>query len=401
MYSVMITYVVVFVLGFALAVFLVYIAFRVGRYTLSTGRRGSEDEFSRTSYAEALEDKKEVEGILRNIADGLIVADSKGRVVKMNSAASRMLGAGKKERVLPEEVSKGRIFAFSGDTSQQWKKKMELAAKGDVTKGILRSNTAVIEDKSGRIVGIMSVLGDLTKQRELDRVKATFVANVTHELRTPLVALGKSIALILQGSVGGLTEQQTQMLSIAERNLKRLTGLINDLLDLSKLEAGKMQIKPREVRVDDMVGDAVSGLRTWAETKNISLTEKIEGGLPEIRADHDRVIQVLNNLIGNAIKFTPPGGSIEVRASAWKVGGGVEVAVKDNGKGMSEEKIDKIFNKVYRADDHSDDEIGVGIGLAIAREIVELHGGEIWGKSAEGKGTEFMFTLPGKPPSRA
>ncbi len=362
------------------------------------------EEIAWDRYKTVLADKEETESVIRNLAEGLVVVDSKGKIIMMNPAAEKMLDVSQKEKVgrsLLDDVKEEQLFSFSQDIGGDKKKEIELVSGRDETKKTLRASTAVIENERGQTVGMVSVLSDVTKQKELDRLKSNFVANVTHELRTPLVAVGKSITLILQQTAGQLNEQQTQLLSIADRNLKRLTLLINDLLDLSKLEAGKMVISPGKVSVEKIITEAVAALKTWAETRNISLSADIGPALPEVNADHDRVIQVLNNLIGNAIKFTPPGGSITVRASASVGSSSVEVGVKDTGIGMTKENCAKIFDKFYQTGDKGANDVsGTGIGLSIAKEIVELHGGKIWVESEKGKGTEFIFTLPENPPAR-
>jgi signal transduction histidine kinase len=228
-------------------------------------------------------------------------------------------------------------------------------------------------------------------------MKANFLSSVSHELRSPLVAMEKSISLILSKNTGPINETQEQFLTIAERNIKRLSRLINDILDLTKLEAGKLELKPQPSSIESIIKDSVDGLNTWAQAKSIALDKKIEEGIPLINADPDRLVQVLTNLIANAIKFTPNNGNITVEAVLHKDKQEVEVSVKDTGIGIEKEKLDKVFDKFYQVGERSSADVnGTGIGLSIAREIVELHGGKIWAESEKGYGTKFIFTLPAK-----
>jgi len=241
----------------------------------------------------------------------------------------------------------------------------------------------------------VSVLSDITKQKELDRMKSAFVANVTHELRTPLVAIEKSIVLILSKATGPINKDQEQFLSIVDRNLKRLSHLINDLLDLSKIEAGKMLLQWERASVEKIINESADNFNTWAHSKSVTIEKNIQKGLPEILTDPNRIIQVLNNLIGNALKFTPANGTITVSAELRGDMGVIEISVSDTGIGISPEDLPKIFDKFYQVGERvSTDVSGTGIGLTIAKEIVELHRGRIWVDSEKGQGTKFTFTLP-------
>ena len=162
---------------------------------------------------------------------------------------------------------------------------------------------------------------------------------------------------------------------------------------MSKLESGKMSVKLVSISVEKVVSDALKSFQSWAGTKTISLVKNIENGLKEITADQDRIAQVFNNLIGNAMKFTPQGGAITI--DAVKKDGMVKFSVKDTGAGIPKNELEKIFDKFYQTGQRAPTDIsGTGLGLSIAKEIVELHGGKIWVESEEGKGTSFIFTLP-------
>lgn len=349
-------------------------------------------------YKKVLSEKKDTEAVIHSIAEGLVVLDAKGKVIMMNPAAEKMLGIKRQDKVgrpLLDNLKEEQLISLVKDTPDKENREIELVSSQDETKKILRASTAVIENENGNTVGIVSVLSDVTKQKELEQMKSNFLASVSHELRSPLVAMGKSISLILDKNTGPINETQEQFLSIADRNIKRLGRLINDLLDLTKLEAGKLELKPQPQSIEKIINECVEGLVTWAKTKSINIEKKIQEGLPEVNVDADRIIQVLTNLIGNAIKFTPNNGNITVEAVLHKDKEAIEVSVKDTGIGIDKENLTKVFDKFYQVGERTHTDIsGTGIGLSIAKEIVELHGGNIWAESEKGYGAKFIFTLP-------
>ncbi|MDD5585281.1 MAG: HAMP domain-containing sensor histidine kinase, partial [Candidatus Omnitrophica bacterium] len=217
----------------------------------------------------------------------------------------------------------------------------------------------------------------------------------SHELRTSMVSVEKSISMILAEKKVQASEAERQLLSIAERNLKRLTILINDILDFSKLEAGKMEFKKEASSIENIISEIVESLNTWAGTKTIELEKNIAGDLPEVAVDPMRLGQVLTNLIGNAIKFTPAGGKITVEAVVRKEDKVIEVSVQDTGVGIAEKDLSRVFDKFYQTGERNPSDIsGTGLGLSIAKEIIQLHGGKIWAESKQGQGARFVFTIP-------
>jgi PAS domain S-box-containing protein len=346
-------------------------------------------------------EKDRIDNIIHHMADGLVVVDPQGKILLMNPQAETMLGVNHQYSGTPikDLVKDDHLLTVVKDIptakDEVMQKDIELVGSNEATKKILRTSSAVVEDSFGKTVGMVTILNDVTKQKELDQIKSNFVANVSHELRTPLVAIQKSISLILEKTAGEISEPQEQFLSIAERNLKRLSLLINDLLDLSKLEAGQMRIKRSLCRIDKVISDSTESLNIWAKTKAIEIRKSVQEGLPEINIDANRIIQVLNNLIGNSIKFTPQNGLIIVEAKASPEKQECCILVKDNGIGIEEQNLKKVFDKFYQIGEKSTADVGgTGIGLAVAKEIVELHGGKIRVESKRGEGTVFIFTLP-------
>jgi len=348
-------------------------------------------------YNQTISEKKQTESVLRSVAEGLVVVNDKGDVVLMNPAAEKLLDVKKEEKIgkpVLEDVKDEQLISLVKGTSVG-EKEIVVSSKKVDTKKILRSSTAVIEDENGKTVGMVAVLSDITKQRELDGIKSDFVSNVSHELRTPIVAIQKSLSVILEGTAGPLTTPQEKFLSTAKRNLERLNRLINDLLDLSKLEAKKMTVKLEPSSIEKIIDETCETLDTWAKTKAITIEKIIQQGIPQVPIDSLRIMQVLTNIIGNAIKFTPNNGRVIVEAKFRENSSEIEVNITDTGVGIAKEELPKVFDKFQQVGERSWTDIGgTGLGLSIAKEIIELHKGKIWVESEKGQGAKFTFTLP-------
>ena len=230
--------------------------------------------------------------------------------------------------------------------------------------------------------------------QELDRMKSDFVSNVSHELRTPLTAIKGAADLMLRRVTGPLTEKQVHYLTRVKSNTQHLTGLINDLLDLSKIESGRIEVKSSPVSLSNLVHEVVDALRPVAAEKVIELESAVPRKPILVLADRDKINQILMNLIGNAIKFTPVQGRVTV--STLTIGDeNVQVSVSDTGPGVPPDETNKIFAKFYQvAELNGANPKGTGLGLAIAKALVELHGGQIWVDSEPSRGSTFCFTLP-------
>lgn len=229
--------------------------------------------------------------------------------------------------------------------------------------------------------------------QELDRLKSDFVSNVSHELRTPLTAIKGAVDLVLREVAGPLTEKQTHYLTRVRSNTQHLTGLINDVLDLSKIESGSSEVKPSRISLGSLVHEVIETLRPVAAEKVIMVNTIIPEPSIFVWADQDKINQVLMNLIGNAIKFTPTSGTVTVSVLR-KSKDTVQVSVSDSGSGVLPSESEKIFEKFYQiADVGSAKPKGTGLGLAICKALVELHGGKIWVESQMKHGSTFNFTL--------
>jgi signal transduction histidine kinase len=253
----------------------------------------------------------------------------------------------------------------------------------------LEERTRMLERSRSAMIYLLRDLNRAHKHlKEVDRLKDEFLEIAGHELKTPLAPMLSLLKQMLNGGVGELTEKQKHVLKIILRGTERLHTSITDILDITKLESGRMELHKEKLKLKPLIQDVMKRMRLSAEAKGVSITQEVPE-LPAVKADRKRVEQVLVHLIENAIKFAPENGRIDV--SAKSKGGEVLVQVRDNGRGIAKDDIPKLFTKFFQADPSTP---GTGLGLAICKRLVELHGGEIWCESEFGKGSIFSFTLP-------
>jgi len=257
--------------------------------------------------------------------------------------------------------------------------------------GRLKENVEQLEESNKKLAAVNEEL------KELDRMKSDLLANVSHELRTPLTAIKGYTDYILERRLGAITEKQEKGLVVVQRNLERLSKTINALLDFSRMDVGRIALNLQPFPLGPLLDQIVTALRSELEKKGLKLTTDVERGLPPVIADREKVSAVLENLIINALKFTPEGGRITVSASRAGSPGrpSAKIGVADTGVGIAPEQIAKIFNRFHQVDTSSTRRFGgVGLGLAIVKSILDAHGTAISVESEIGRGTTFSFVLP-------
>lgn len=254
-----------------------------------------------------------------------------------------------------------------------------------------------IRDAAGRVIGAATIARDVTDRKALERMKEEFVGTVSHELRTPLAAIKGFIELVADGEAGPVTDTQREFLEISARNADRLTSLINDLLDVNRMESSGLELREDPVDLGDVLREVTANFRLAAEAKGLAFRPAGPKELPRIIGDRDRLVQVFDNLVSNAIKYTP-GGEVSIDARVREAE--VEIVVQDTGIGLSPEEQVQLFTKFFRGGHRIAREAGgTGLGLVIAKAIVERHRGRITVESEPGAGTRFRVSLP--LPSRA
>lgn len=337
------------------------------------------------------------QAILTGIADGVIVFDLEHKALLANPAIGRIL-----ERPTEEIVGMDIETLMGTDVSAddqamvlgllREKEMPRSSVKFEWGAKTLSVSFAPVRTASGEVSGTVAVFRDYTREAEIDRMKSDFVSIVSHELRTPLTSIKGYLDLVLMGAAGAVTKQQTSFLGIARDNTERLNEMVADLLDISRIESGSVQLDVHVVALPEIIKQVAESLRPEFEDRGLTLTLAVPPDLPEIFGDPGRIAQILTNLLSNAYKYTPHGGAT-VRARV--VRNCVQIDVMDTGVGISASDKEKLFTRFFRAEDAAvRQQPGTGLGLNITKSMVEMHGGEIWVDSELGVGTTFSFTLP-------
>ncbi len=339
--------------------------------------------------------------VVDSMLEGLLVSDAAGRIEEVNPAAEGTFGYGSWE-LLGQPVSMLFEHDLARDPARfareawlptlggvrEWRARGKGGAAFPVSVALVEFHTA-----DGRRL-LAAHVRDLREERQAERTKKEFVATVSHELRTPLTSIRGALALLASGALGDLPDEAHDVVQIAERNTLRLATLINDILDLERLEAGQMELRVEPVLVREAVERAVESVATLASAAGVLI--EAEASACRVLAAPERLEQVLVNLLGNAVKFSPPGST--VRVSCRAMGSQAEVHVTDSGRGIPAEALPRLFERFWQVEAcDAREKGGSGLGLAICRAIVARHGGQIGVESAVGRGSDFWFRLPQAP----
>ena len=354
-----------------------------------------------TRLREKIEDleqeRAKVTAILDGMVEGVIAVDGHERIVLMNERARAIfsLGAVRTERKPFLEVIRNaelhEVFRQSRGAAAGALVRREVSLTAPAGR-VLQVHGVPLHLAGGE-TGVVIVLHDITELRRLEQVRTEFVANVSHELRTPLTAVHGYVETLLGGALEE-PDNARKFLEIIHRQTERLGRLINDLTDLSNIELGKVSLRLAPTTLDEVVDPVLAVIEPRARRGGVTLAAKMPPGLPPVKADHDRLAQILINLVDNAVKYTPDGGSVTVRA-AETVRGMVEVSVEDTGIGIPSPDLPRITERFYRVDKARSRELGgTGLGLAIVKHLVAAHGGDLHIDSEVGRGTTVRFTLP-------
>lgn len=342
------------------------------------------------TLAEITSEKKKIETIMKNMTDGVVAFDNNGAVVLINDAAKEML----KNEVLDLDLE-GFLKTFDinlPDPDQNGEKGLNgFQQRVEYGGKFLKLQFAAITDDDDNVEGLVAVIQDITEEQKLDKMRREFVANVSHELRTPLTSVKSYTETLLDGALDD-RDTTEHFLRVINDETDRMARLVKDLLILSQHDSG-IKLNLEEISISELVTSCVDRLRREADLKGQEIRINIRPGIPLIRGDRHRLDQLLVNVIGNAIKYTPEKGRIAVYCHSEH--DKVVIVVEDNGIGIPEQDIDRIFERFYRVDKARSRQLGgTGLGLAIAKEIAVMHGGNITARSKVGKGTQIFIELP-------
>ena len=361
-------------------------------------------EYRKSSLGELLQAHLSMQAAIDSLPDPIIIFGTKGELQNTNLAAQTLLGLrageGQKEPLKALTVATSRIIermrshVLSGKGAFQ-PRGFEDAVQLPTLLGdrqLLPRATPVYETQ-GVVIGATVILQDVTRLRRLEELKNDVVATVAHEFRTPLTSLRMAVHLCMEQVVGPLTEKQAELLGTAREDCDRLQIMVDDLLDLSRIESGRAELFPLPTPVSELIERALDEHKAEADAKGVRLNADLHSADVTVLADVERIGHVFTNLIGNAIRYTPNDGTITLGAEMKNEV--VRFTVSDPGKGIPKEYQARLFEKFFRVPDNEDHK-GTGLGLYIAKEIVRGHGGDIGVESEAGKGSTFWFTLPTK-----
>jgi PAS domain S-box-containing protein len=384
---------------------------------------------SQQAAADARSRAEELAAVINQMVDGVLICDEMGRAIKMNPAAEHLLGEQVVSIESDEQASRwtGRLLTSTGEKYDHDRLPAVRAARGELVIGeqmelrrpdgemvMLNASASPLYDNEGKVTGSVLVLRDITKEKLVEKLKDEFLSVVSHELRTPLSAIMGYSDLMLRGVHGPLSDRQARALKAVRANSNRLLHLINDVLDMSKLDSGVVPVTLEPVNLSAVAARTVANMRVLALEAEVTVRNRIADNL-WVTADEHRLQQVFENLLGNATKFTPPGGviTLESRLSAHAsddeslageastdVGPGkarsVVVSIHDTGTGLESDQLERIWDRFYQVDGTAKRRTGgTGLGLTIVRGLLELQGGLVWAESAgPSMGSTFSFSLP-------
>ncbi|MDY6936848.1 MAG: ATP-binding protein [Cyanobacteriota bacterium] len=361
--------------------------------------------FRELNVGRVIAEKKRSEAIVRSIADGLVVVDEGLRIVAINPTAAKIFeidSVALEDVPFLEAIDDRPLYEYL-KTTLKTQKPPRLNADESVRSIESEEKTeyyqlaiAPVKNTKHQLLGVVLLLKNVTELKELDRLKSDFVATASHELRTPLTGMAMSVDLLLETAPAKLSDRESELLAATQEDIQRLRALVNDLLDLSKIESGRIDLEFTPVDVKFLINKVIDTFKVQVEEKNVRLAIADSSDSLTVNADANKIAWVLTNLVGNALRYSDDGGTIVVNARQG--GRWVYISVEDNGPGIPLEYQAKIFDKFVQV--KTDRDIGgSGLGLAICQEIVKAHGGTIWVESTPPDGSKFTFTLSAVAPS--
>lgn len=346
--------------------------------------------------------KDNIEAIIYSIHDAVIVADAFDRLTMANKEAGKLFNFDVQksklkplDHIIPENQS--RLI----DLLRQSRQSGTAHVKREISLGFHDNMMKTYEclmscmfTADGEVTGVVAVLHDITREKEISKMKNEFVSHVSHELKTPLASISAYAEMLADGEAED-EETKKEFCSVIQSQSQRLNRLIEDILNISRIESGLIKVKKEPVSLAVLIRDAVEMIKSYAAEKNINVAEKSNIVCDQVIADKDMMSQVVVNLLSNAVKYTPEGGNVTIDTEVDDATGVVRVSVNDTGVGIPENEIDKLFNKFYRVSSNNKYAKGTGLGLNLIKQIVEnVHNGRVFVKSKVGHGSTFGFEVP-------
>ena len=350
---------------------------------------GKLDDYERSNLAQLRFEKSRIETIINQMKDGIIGFDAKKKILFLNAVAEKLLGV-KELEVLGKYPADVAVNNDLMRTLLQHEDKKELKIYADGKESYFNKDVLNVMNNS-EVVGQVIVLKNITPFHELNEAKTNFIATVSHELKTPISSIKMSAQLLSDNRVGNLNQDQNELIKSIADDAERLLKITSELLNISQVETGNIQLKLQPVNTAEIVQQAVEAVQFKAQQKQVTIKINAAENLPFINADLEKTAWVLINFLTNAIKYSPENSSLEMNTALKNTG--VEFTVKDFGKGIEEKYLPKIFDRYFKVPGSS--KTGTGLGLAISKEFIEAQGGSIMVQSEIGTGSSFSFLLNG------
>jgi two-component system phosphate regulon sensor histidine kinase PhoR len=380
---------------------LVMARFIVRRLAILLGEREQSNRRLREALSQAEHSGNLLRSIVESVAEGLVITDREANVLLVNDAARTLLNLSERPLARLTDMSRDpqvhSVFNQALNKGQRAEARIQTRETDTQARRILRLHAAPLRLREGQVDGVVGAFIDISQLEHLEQVRQEFLANVSHELRTPLAAITAYVETLLDGGLDD-TENCLRFLHTIERNAERMRDLVNDIAELSAIEAGNVRLAPEAVPLRLLVNEVFSHLAPRAAKFQVTLTNEVNEEL-RVFADRRRLEQIFINLIDNALKFNRPGGSVTVSDVLSERGNHHLIRVRDTGVGIPAEALPRVFERFYRVDKaRSRAAGGTGLGLAIVKHLALAHGGEASVTSAFGEGSEFTIKLPVRAP---
>jgi PAS domain S-box-containing protein len=356
-------------------------------------------EYDKLNVKKILRQKQRTEAIIESIMSPIIVTDDENKIIMLNKSAERVFDI-KEKKVINRQFLDGiknedvfNIIQKTRNSNEELRTFEDIEIGKDEDKTYYRITTSPIWFTDNENLGTVTIMQDITKYKELDEMKTDFISNVSHEFRTPLTSILMATGLLLDGNYH-ISEEVKELLTIIKEDGNKLDSLVGELLDLSKMQSGKIELDIEDIDINKAIYQVKRAFKIQLEEMKIRLNVNISGILRRVQGDMNKISWVMANLVGNALRYTKSDGTGTIEIKVREVNNTIIVSVCDNGEGIAEEYQNIIFEKFIQIKDRNGEISGSsGLGLAICKQIVKAHGGEIWVDSILGEGSTFYFTL--------
>ncbi len=340
--------------------------------------------------------------ILKELSNGVVVVDNNNKVMLMNNAAEELLGIPKETMVgehILEQLKSEHLLALARTGPQGDISSVEISGPDPSTKDTIKASSTIVQDENGRTVGMLFVLNDVTKQRELEKTKKEFITRVSSHIQDPFTTIRDSLLLLLDQTSGALNDEQKRLLNMAKESAESMDHSLKEILTLKEIKEEGLELKLVKFDIIPLIETCLIDFEKLAKEKKLSIETNLPKKIFEIKADKEKIMLVLNNLVANGVKATSRGGKVILGCESYtdeeqKDKEFVLISVEDTGRGIPETELSKVFEEFSDLGVKEERFSGLGVGLSIAKEIVSKHGGKIWVKSKWGQGSKFHFILP-------